>query len=53
MKPKEIEKIIEEIHGIPGRLEEMKTPEGVSIFIDYAHTPDALENVLSTLKDIE
>jgi UDP-N-acetylmuramoyl-L-alanyl-D-glutamate--2,6-diaminopimelate ligase len=35
----------------PGRLEKIKSPEGVSIFVDYAHTPDALFSVLSSLKE--
>ena len=35
-----------------GRLETMRGPRDLSVVIDYAHTPDALENVLSTLKEI-
>ena len=35
-----------------GRLETMKGPNGVTVIIDYAHTPDAMENVLKTLADI-
>ena len=35
-----------------GRLEILRGPKDLSVIIDYAHTPDALENVLSTLKDI-
>ena len=31
----------------------MHGPKELSVVIDYAHTPDALENVLHTLKDIE
>ena len=31
---------------VPGRFEEVKTKYSFSIFIDYAHTPDALENIL-------
>ncbi len=53
MKPKEIEKIVENIEAVPWRMEEIKSPDGFSIFVDYAHTPDALENVLGTLRDIE
>lgn len=34
-------------------MEEVKSPDGFSIFIDYAHTPDALENVLSTLQEMK
>jgi len=36
----------------PGRLENLQGPGGRSVIIDYAHTPDALENVLKTLRDI-
>lgn len=35
-----------------GRLETLRGPKDLSVVIDYAHTPDALENVLKTLKDI-
>ncbi len=36
--------------GISGRLEPVKTGGGFDLFIDYAHTPDGLENVLKTLR---
>ena len=36
----------------PGRLENMRGPKDISVIIDYAHTPDALENVLNTLRAI-
>ena len=36
----------------PGRLENMKGPRDISVIIDYAHTPDALENVLKTIREI-
>ena len=36
----------------PGRLENMKGPKDISVIIDYAHTPDALENVLKTVREI-
>ena len=36
----------------PGRLENMRGPKDLSVIIDYAHTPDALENVLKTLREI-
>ena len=35
-----------------GRLETIRGPKNISVVIDYAHTPDALENVLKTLRDI-
>ena len=37
------------LRTIPGRLEKLDS-DGASVFIDYAHTDDALKNVLSTLK---
>lgn len=36
-----------------GRLEVIQGPGGRNVVIDYAHTPDALENVLKTLRDVE
>ena len=36
-----------------GRLEVIPGPGGRNVVIDYAHTPDALENVLKTLRDVE
>lgn len=36
----------------PGRFENIKGPKDISVIIDYAHTPDALENVLKTLREI-
>lgn len=35
---------------IPGRLERLTSPSGAHFFVDYAHTDDALANVLQTLK---
>ncbi|MBQ0043727.1 MAG: UDP-N-acetylmuramoyl-L-alanyl-D-glutamate--2,6-diaminopimelate ligase [Bacteroidales bacterium] len=43
---------ISALRSAPGRLENIKGPKGITVVIDYAHTPDALENVLKTLKDI-
>lgn len=38
--------------GVRGRLEKVHAEKDIHAFIDYAHTPDALENVLKTLNDI-
>ena len=43
---------ISSLQSAPGRLENIKGPKDLSVVIDYAHTPDALENVLKTLRDI-
>jgi len=37
-------------HGAPGRLERVAHPNDVLVFVDYAHTPDALIRVLKTLR---
>lgn len=38
--------------GVPGRLQLVKNSKGVNAFVDYAHTPDALENVLTSISKI-
>lgn len=40
------------LHNVPGRMEEVNNDCGLKVFVDYAHTPDALENVLKTIKEI-
>lgn len=37
---------------IPGRLQEVPNRRGIKIFVDYAHTDDALEKILSSLREI-
>ncbi len=49
ISPQAIKEGIERLGGVPGRLERVANDRGISIFVDYAHTPDALENVLSLL----
>ncbi len=49
---KEIQKALKNFKGVPGRLEQIKDSRGRIIFIDYAHTPDALKNVVMTLKKL-
>ena len=44
-----IKRGIEGLRGVPGRLERVVAPDGRMGFVDYAHTPDALERVLQTL----
>ena len=47
-----IKKGIEEVQGVPGRLDCIDSKKGFSIFVDYAHTDDALKNVLESLRVI-
>ena len=43
---------ISNLNSVEGRFEYVKSEKGVVGIVDYAHTPDALENVLKTIKDI-
>ena len=38
---------------VPGRLERVENDKGVTVLVDYAHTGDALENVLSTISELK
>ena len=42
----------ERFEGISGRMEKIDNSFGINIIIDYAHTPDSLENAAKTLKEI-
>lgn len=50
--PEETLVAISALKPAPGRLENIRGPKGTSVIIDYAHTPDAMENVLGTLREI-
>ena len=50
--PEEVLVALSTLRPAPGRLENMRGPKDISVIIDYAHTPDALENVLKTLREI-
>ena len=44
---------VENFTGVKGRLERVFGSSQVKVFVDYAHTPDALEKVLYTLKELK
>ncbi|UNC92879.1 UDP-N-acetylmuramoyl-L-alanyl-D-glutamate--2,6-diaminopimelate ligase [Candidatus Contubernalis alkaliaceticus] len=44
-------KILENVHGVPGRFEKINLGQDFTVIVDYAHTPDGLENVLRTVKE--
>lgn len=50
--PEEILLVLSTLHPVNGRFETIRSQEGVTAIIDYAHTPDALKNVLSTINEI-
>jgi UDP-N-acetylmuramoyl-L-alanyl-D-glutamate--2,6-diaminopimelate ligase len=47
--PFEVLRVISQLSHVAGRFEYVKSPKGITAIIDYAHTPDALENVLATI----
>ncbi|WII72818.1 UDP-N-acetylmuramoyl-L-alanyl-D-glutamate--2,6-diaminopimelate ligase [Bdellovibrio sp. 22V] len=43
---------LDEFTGVPGRLQSVPNNKNLSVFVDYAHSPDALENVLTALNKV-
>ena len=50
--PEDILVVLSTLHSVNGRLEPIHSPEGYTAIVDYAHTPDALENVLSAIHEV-
>jgi UDP-N-acetylmuramoyl-L-alanyl-D-glutamate--2,6-diaminopimelate ligase len=47
-----IRKALQTLPAVPGRLEKVPTPRPFNVYVDYAHTDDALSHVLQTLREI-
>jgi UDP-N-acetylmuramoyl-L-alanyl-D-glutamate--2,6-diaminopimelate ligase len=43
---------IERLKAVPGRLEKVENQRGISVLVDYAHTPDALEKMLAAVRPL-
>ncbi|WP_413612591.1 UDP-N-acetylmuramoyl-L-alanyl-D-glutamate--2,6-diaminopimelate ligase [Bdellovibrio sp. HCB-110] len=43
---------LDKFTGVPGRLQSVPNAQDLSIFVDYAHSPDALENVLTAIRSV-
>lgn len=50
--PEEILLIMSTLHSVNGRLEPIHSPDGYTAIVDYAHTPDALKNVLKAIHEV-
>lgn len=50
--PEQILEVLSELTPPPGRFEQVVSTQNIIGIVDYAHTPDALENVLETIKDL-
>ena len=51
-KPEDILVALSTLKSVNGRLEPIRSPEGYTAVVDYAHTPDALENVLNAIHEV-
>ena len=48
----EVLQALSALHSVSGRFEPMRSESGITAIVDYAHTPDALENVVATINEI-
>ena len=51
-EPQDILVAMSTLHSVNGRLDPVRSPEGYTAIVDYAHTPDALENVLNAIHEV-
>lgn len=50
--PEETLRVLSTLQPVNGRFEAIRSPKGWTAIVDYAHTPDAVENVLNTINEI-
>ncbi|MBC7979816.1 MAG: UDP-N-acetylmuramoyl-L-alanyl-D-glutamate--2,6-diaminopimelate ligase [Armatimonadetes bacterium] len=53
IKPRQATAALADSPQVPGRMENVGNAGGATVFVDYAHTPDALENACRTLKELD
>lgn len=51
-EPEEILITLSTLHSVAGRFETIRSPKGFTVIVDYAHTPDALTNVLNGIHEV-
>ena len=51
-QPEDILVTLSTLKSVAGRLEPIRSEEGITAIVDYAHTPDALENVLNAIHEV-
>ena len=52
-EPLEVLRILSTLQPVNGRFETIRSPKGWTAIVDYAHTPDAVENVIKTINEIK
>ncbi|MDR2147530.1 MAG: UDP-N-acetylmuramoyl-L-alanyl-D-glutamate--2,6-diaminopimelate ligase [Tannerella sp.] len=51
-EPEEVLVALSSLHPVAGRFETIRSPKGFTVIVDYAHTPDALKNVLNGINEV-
>lgn len=51
-EPEEVLRILSTLKPVSGRFETIHSADGITAVVDYAHTPDAIKNVLGTVKEV-
>ena len=51
-RPEDVLVVMSTLKSVAGRLEPIRSKDGVTAIVDYAHTPDALENVLNAIHEV-
>ena len=50
--PEEVLVVLSDLHSVSGRFQTIQSPSGYTAILDYAHTPDALTNVLNSIHEV-
>lgn len=51
-EPDEVLRVLSTLKPVSGRFETLHSPDGAAAIVDYAHTPDAIKNVLGTVNEV-
>jgi len=52
IRPRDAVRALADAPQVPGRMENAGSRDGATVFVDYAHTPDALKNVCAALREL-
>ena len=48
---KTIQNALSKLKGVPGRIQSIPNDKGIGVYVDYSHTPDSLENILTSVRE--
>ena len=46
-----IQKALGNLKGVPGRIQSIPNDKGIGVYVDYSHTPDSLENIITSVRE--